>query len=67
MGKTRRVLELGPVAVEVPAVTSVRVLGRSRFAAWSDEDLVTVSAGRYSVSLNERGMLVLRKYEVPAR
>lgn len=67
MGKTRQVLELGPVAVEVPAVTSVRVLGGGRFAAWSDEDLVTVSVGRYSVSLNERGMLVLRRYEVPAR
>lgn len=67
MGSSRRVLELGPVAVEVPAVASVRVLGGSRFAAWSDEDLVTVSVGRYGLSVNERGMLVLRKYEPPPR
>lgn len=67
MGTTRRVLEFGPVSVEVPAVTSVRVLGRSRFAAWSGEDLVTVSVGRYSISVNERGMIVLRKYELPAK
>ena len=53
------------MAVEVPAVASVRLLGGSRFAAWSDEDLLTVFVGRYSFSVNERGMLVLRKYESP--
>ena len=66
MGTTRRVVELGPVTVEVPAVASVRLRG-GPFAAWSDEDLVTVSVGRYSVSINERGVLVLRKYETPPR
>jgi len=65
MGNRTSVLEVGPVAVEVPAVASVRLLGGSRFAAWSDEDLLTVFVGRYSFSVNERGMLVLRKYESP--
>lgn len=65
MGKTR-VLEVGPLSVEVPAVASVRLLG-SRFAAWSSEDLVTVSVGRYSLSVTERGTLVLRKYETRSR
>lgn len=67
MGTTRRVLELGPVTIEVPAVASVRVFGGSRFAAWSDADLVTVSVGRYSASLTDRGTLVLRKYEKAPR
>ena len=60
-------LELGPVTVEVPAVASVRLRGGGRFAAWSDEDLLTVSVGRYSVAVNERGVLVVRKYEAPPR
>jgi hypothetical protein len=59
------VLELGPVALEVPAVTGVRVRGGGRFAAWSDEDLLTVSVGRYSASITDRGVLVLRKYGSP--
>ena len=67
MGTRRQVLELGPIAVEVPAVASVRLRGAGRFAAWSDEDLLTVSVGRYSAAINERGMLVLRKYEQPPR
>lgn len=66
MGTSRRVLEFGPVTVEVPAIASVRLRG-GRFAAWSDEDLVTVSVGRYSASINEQGVLVLRKYEPPPR
>ena len=67
MGTRRRVLELGPIAVEVPAIASVRLRGGGRFAAWSDEDLLTVSVGRYSAAINERGVLVLRKYEDPPR
>jgi hypothetical protein len=65
MWKTRRVLEFGPLAVEVPAVASVGVLGDGRFAAWSSEALLTVSVGRYSASINEEGNVVLRKYESP--
>lgn len=67
MGTRRRVLELGPVAIEVPAIASVRLRGGGRFAAWSDEDLLTVSVGRYSVAVTERGVVVLRKYEAPRR
>lgn len=63
MGTTRRVLDIGPVAVEVPAVAGVNVLGDSRFAAWFDEDLLTVRVGRYSVSLTDDWLLVFRKYE----
>ena len=65
MGKTRRLLDVGPVSVDVPAVAGVRVLGGGRFAAWSSGDLVTVTVGRYSLSVTEEGMLVLREYEAP--
>jgi hypothetical protein len=65
MGKTRRLLEVGPVSVDVPAVASVRFLRGGRFAAWSSGDLVTLTVGRYSLSVTEKGMLVLRKYEAP--
>lgn len=65
MRDTRRVLELGPFAVEVPAVTGARIRGKGRFAAWSDEDLVTVTVGRHSASITDRGVLVLRTYERP--
>lgn len=64
MGKTRRLLEVGPVSMEVPAVASVRFLG-ARFAAWSAGDLVTVSVGRYSLSVTEEGMFVVRKHRRP--
>lgn len=63
MGTTRRVLDVGPVAVEVPAVAGVNLSGESRFAAWFDEDLLTVRVGRYSVSLTDDWLLVFRRYE----
>lgn len=63
MGTTRRVLDIGPVSVEVPAVAGVNVLGDSRYAAWSAEDLLTVQIGRYSASITDQWLLVLRKYE----
>lgn len=63
MRTTRRVLDIGPVAVEVPAVAGVNVFDDSRYAAWSAEDLLTVQVGRYSVSITDEWLLVFRKYE----
>ncbi len=63
MRQTRRVLDIGPVTIEVPAVTGIRLWGDSQFAAWTAADLITVRLGRYSLSLNDRGFLVIRKYE----
>lgn len=63
MGTSRKVLDVGPVTVEVPAVAGANVLGGSRYAAWSAEDLLTVQVGRYSVSVTDEWLLVLRKYE----
>lgn len=63
MGPTRKVLSLGPVAVEVPAVAGANLEGDGRFVAWAGEDLLTVRVGRYAASLTDDWLLVLRKYE----
>lgn len=63
MGTTRRVLDVGPISVEVPAIAGVNLLGDSRYAAWSAADLLTVRVGRYAVSVTDDWLLVLKKYE----
>lgn len=63
MGTSRKVLDVGPVSVEAPAIAGVNLLGDSRFAAWSAEDLLTVRVGRFAVSVTDDWVLVLKKYE----
>lgn len=66
MANTERVLELGPLAVAVPETAAVDVSRSGVLVAWSGADLLTVSVGRWSVSLTEEWMLLIRKYEDPS-
>lgn len=56
----QKLLEFGPLEVELPAGVGVRLSERSCFVAWSSSDLLTVSVGRYSISVTERGMILFR-------
>lgn len=63
MATTDRLLEVGPLSVDVPATAGIQLWGASRFAAWSSKDLLRITIGKYSLSLTDEGMLELREYE----
>lgn len=67
MACTQRLLDVGPVSVEVTAAAGADVSDGGWFVAWSDSDLLTVSLGRYSLSLTEEWMLLVREYESARR
>lgn len=67
MASTQRLLDIGAVSVEVPAAAGADVSDDSWFVAWSDSDLLTVSLGRYSLSVTEEWMLEVREYESARR
>lgn len=63
MVSTQRLMEVGPVSVEVPAAAGADLSDDGWFVAWSSSDLLTVSLGRYSVSVTEEWMVLVREYE----
>lgn len=67
MASTQRLLDVGPVSVDVPAAAGADVTDSGWFVAWSDSDLLTVSLGRYSVSVTEEWMLLVREYQSARR
>lgn len=67
MTSRRTIVNVGPVAVEVPAAVGGRLAASDRFLAWSGGDLLTVSVGRYSLALTDRATLVVRRYRVRRR